>query len=74
MPPNTRRSLPKQPYAYVDRAESCITRLSEADVKKIFSCVKEGVLAKDIAFKIIKTEDTRLMLTPPSFEYGGERT
>lgn len=43
-------------------------------MKKIFSCVKEGVLAKDIAFKIIKTEDTRLMLTPPSFEFGGERT
>ncbi len=73
--PKTRRSLPKKMCS--ENANSgafpSSGRLCEEDVRKIFTCVREGRVPTDeIAFNIVKTTDKRLMLSPPSFEFRGE--
>ena len=69
--PNTRRSQPKLEKA--DGA-SLHERLGEDDVRKIFDCVKEGKAPTgNITFSIVKLADTKLMLSPPPYEFSGER-
>ena len=69
--PRTRRSLPKKLYS--ENANSASGRLSESCVSEIFDCIKKGkVPTGDIAFNIIKTTEKKLMLSPPSYEFGGE--
>eukprot|EP00985_Skeletonema_marinoi_P030098 scaffold30521_cov113-Skeletonema_marinoi.AAC.1 len=67
--PRTRRSLPKKLYS--ENANSASGRLSESCVSEIFDCIKKGkVPTGDIAFNIIKTTEKKLMLSPPSYEFG----
>ena len=73
--PKTRRSFPKKEVCSenANGVSASGRRLSESEVRRIFACVKEGrVPTGDIAFNIIKTTDKKLMLSPPSFEFGGE--
>ncbi len=65
--------MPRKSYA--ENANGALSggRLCETDVRKIFTCVKEGKTPPEhIAFNIIKTPGRKLMLSPPSFEFGGE--
>ena len=70
--PKTRRSLPKK--MYTNGGAPGVGRLCEEDVRKIFDCVKEDRVPAqgDISFNIVKMTDKRLMLSPPSYEFGGE--
>lgn len=48
-------------------------RLTESEVKSIFACVMDNKgPAENIAFKIIKTQNNKPMLSPPALELEGE--
>lgn len=70
----TRRSLPRKSYTEtgVDM-DNMNRRLTESEVKSIFACVMDNKgPAENIAFKIIKTQNNKPMLSPPALELEGE--
>lgn len=71
----TRRSLPRKSYTETGVVDNMNRRLTESEVKSIFACVMDNKgPAENIAFKIIKTQNKKPMLSPPALEFEGEST
>lgn len=69
----TRRSLPRKSYTETGVVDNMNRRLTESEVKSIFACVVDNKgPAENIAFKIIKTQNNKPMLSPPALEFEGE--
>ena len=71
----TRRSLPRKSYTETGVVDNMNRRLTVSEVKSIFACVMDNKgPAENIAFKIIKTQNKKPMLSPPALEFEGEST